>query len=512
MEENAVAGARGDDLAPLSSYRAALGGVLIMASADAVISSDREWPFRNPWPWMISGLALIGLALLWVQVFLGELVPVLLVTVGVVLGGAAIVIRPGSSRVLAWAALAAFLGCWALYSEGESSWPLWHALVGRREAVPVAGQGLGSPWDSMRLFLAVAALVALAASLILLLPRLWRRVVVSALIVLHFGGILCAVLSASPGMWLASMPYTYFYRYYLEFMYLTNAYHFYAPQPGPAYQFWFRIEFTRDGKTTHWHWHKVPGLDENGWPQYPLALQYQRRLALTSLLAQTLRQPDQADFSYKSKLRERANLERFKQGLPPIPRVQGPHVSAIYAEPSVSACRLIESYVRHVAHQFQEGHPEVKILNVKVFRVEHPFLSAGQMAARVDPNTPITYLPYYWGEYDAAGKLLKPHDPFLYWLIPFIQVPENQDPMDFFPDTALVPALREAAKAQKIAEDKWPRAPTEEADQFSLSFTSAVSKANSLPKEDIKFFGYVYLFAGDTRWVQHYGDTEWREE
>ena len=144
--------------------------------------------------------------------------------------------------------------------------------------------------DSLRLFLAALAAVAfLAAPLIAASPAI-RRFGVSLLIVYHFAGILSAVISAQPGPWIIGQAQHWVFRPYLGFMYLVNAYRFYAPEPGPASQLWCRIEYL-DGKTPLSHWVKVPDMDDEGRPSYRTSLQYTRRLALTENVARTTPAP-----------------------------------------------------------------------------------------------------------------------------------------------------------------------------------------------------------------------------
>ena len=93
--------------------------------------------------------------------------------------------------------------------------------------------GMPEAWFSGRIFFAFFILYTILGSLLILLPRLWRALAVTVLAVLHFGGILVAVTSmqATNGQtpWLPAMLNAKFYRPYLSGMYLTNAYHFYAP-------------------------------------------------------------------------------------------------------------------------------------------------------------------------------------------------------------------------------------------------------------------------------------------
>ena len=117
-------------------------------------------------------------------------------------------------------------------------------------AVLVSYLATDEAWDSLRLALVVLWVVGLLTVPLLLLPSFGRRIAVSVLVVLHFGGILTAVtsvgLSNGTAPWVPITLWSRVYRPYLSFMYLNNAYHFYSPEPGPPTLVWFLVEF--DGK------------------------------------------------------------------------------------------------------------------------------------------------------------------------------------------------------------------------------------------------------------------------
>src|SRR5206468_1977763 len=72
--------------------------------------------------------------------------------------------------------------------------------------------------------------------------------------------------------------------------YLNNAYRFYSPEPSPASQLWFRIEYEHgegDRKEVRPRWSKLPDMDEQGHYKYAVTLQSTRRLALTEYAART---------------------------------------------------------------------------------------------------------------------------------------------------------------------------------------------------------------------------------
>src|SRR5262249_22093471 len=102
-------------------------------------------------------------------------------------------------------------------------------------------------WDSFRMVLGAFVGAGLAGALLVLLPGRLRRGVIVALVLSPCAGILTAVFSPAPpngvGNWAVGTLWTYFYRPYLQFMYLNNAYHFYSPEPGPATQLWFRVSY-----------------------------------------------------------------------------------------------------------------------------------------------------------------------------------------------------------------------------------------------------------------------------
>ncbi len=350
-----------------------------MASHEVFPADTGEGPFTNPWPALWAGLTAAGLALLWFQ-FLGPwATPVRLVFLGVGLlaAGGAVAIRPSSPRVVALAGVAAGL----------------------------AWGGMSPEWDSVRLVVSVLGVVALAAALLLLLPRLLRRLVVSLLVVLHFGGILCAVLSVPPQPWLAAYLWTYCYRSYLEFMYLNNAYHFYSPDPGPASLLWFRIQYADETA----RWVKLPNKGD-----FPLAINYQRRLSLAESTNQLMANP--AGFDFRLDQRMRAGNERGIK--------MHPDIAPVFQlrEPNPYSKGMLKTYARHVAHAYPHlEQSETPVTGVKVYRVIHTIPPARDFANGIDPLDETLYLPYYQGEFDPDGNLKDPQDPFLYWLIPILR-------------------------------------------------------------------------------------------
>jgi hypothetical protein len=369
----------------------------------------------NPWPALVVGVSAVALAFLLTMAFgpnLGWL-PFFLLVAGSVAVGAGVALRPASPIILGVAACAAFLGCLERSQAG---------------------------WDSGARLLAVLSAIALAAGVILFLPTSARRVVVSLLVVYHFGGILTIATPARQA-WVPSQLWTYVYRPYLQFMFLNYGYDYYAPEPGPTYLLWFHVQYEDYPKDMrNYRWVRIPDYNATDgifcrpdgqriWPHVELT----RRLELS----------DSTSIPHSGPL----NLEASLQARLDVSWVIPPHleipVSNQYYEPNGTSKRRLRSYVRHVARTYShEWNPELKVTGIKVYRVVHKILSAGDIAEGVDPDDPTTYYPYYMGEFDPDGnmKVLTrkvvfhedgsateiQRDPLLYWLIPIMKVPVEE--------------------------------------------------------------------------------------
>jgi hypothetical protein len=313
-----------------------------------------------------------------------------------------------------------------------------------------AGPDHAMDWYSMRLLLAMASLVAILAAALYALPPEWRRVGVSALAVLHLAGICTAALSAPPRPWLMDQIWARFYRPYLEFMYLNNAYRYYSPEPGPPTLLWFRVEYD-DGPLIHTRWIRIPDMDtEKGRHNHPMGLVYQRRLSLTQNTESSETPPltgrDKDGIQRINPLYQ-ARIQHAPQDfVGPIPlghiapaqapnRLIIPFHTDIRPEsqlqmPNAYPKQLLQSYARHVLSQPYPSHPTAVARSVKVYRVVHLIMTPRHYARGVSPTDPELYLPYYMGEFDAKGELTEAakRDPFLYWLIPTVR--DNRDDPD----------------------------------------------------------------------------------
>jgi hypothetical protein len=475
-----------------------------MASAEMRVAAGKDWVLANPWFWMGAGLISTGLAWAWVLAFgdNASAIRFVLICFGLLSAGGAIVIRLNSSapafldtmsrdtRKLVTAGLVLIFGALAmtvsvllllrlagvqlLWNPG-SLVLIWLIVVPvsvsaawfcsgqqnkkineREEAGALLvlgalasafacfalylGKDRAAEWQSIRLLFGVMAFVALVAAPLVVVPQNVRRGVISLLILLHFGGILSAVLSTPPTPWIVAQLWTRIYRPYLEFMYLTNAYHFYAPDPGPATYVWFRLIYEDEQGKTHGDWYKIPEFDDRGRPKGAFALTYQRILALTENITHRMTPPSDIE-TYRDKNGEVKSrtaewFARRVEHLPehkeivgkPLPRGAlkipfHPHVPVPmqYEPPNPIVKPILESYARHACLRPHPEHPEWRVKRVKVYRVVH-LMPQGPYATLylngVDPRDPEFYRPFYVGEFDTDGKLLDPADPFLYWLLP----------------------------------------------------------------------------------------------
>jgi hypothetical protein len=375
-------------------------------ASDPGLVDDRPW--INPRPFLLAGMICMLAGALTASTLAGTdwvwVPPVLLAAAGV-LTGSAVAISPRSSIVTGLAALVFLIGSFGF----------------------VACQ-----WDSAVILFRILAVLGAFAALVVQLPAVWRKVIASVLIIVHFLGIFTAVSTVPPAaVWLCSFAWTYFYRPYLQFMYLNNAYHFYAPEPGPASLLWFFIEYEPDAEGRHWRWVKVPELDHDGRPLRPdhtrlwPNVEYTRRLSLVEYAGQPNSDPI-PDFQNLWLRRLRAGEFR---GIPAVPNAIP---QSQYFRINQLSMLFLQDYVRHVAHTYHhEKKPELNVSSVKVYRTVHRLLMPPDMVRGTRPDDEGLFHPVYMGEYDRNGNVMRyvdpddptsdAPDPFLFWEIPIVK-------------------------------------------------------------------------------------------
>ncbi|MBM4073588.1 MAG: hypothetical protein FJ271_32415 [Planctomycetes bacterium] len=386
-------------------------------------------------------LLLLGLAMLFGGVFLA----LTACTILSIAGNSRIPWKPGS-LVVVWiiaapASAAAFRIAWRNLSGGQ---------VRRAEetAALLASAGLlcvlacwAIEWDTIQLLIGSLAFVAFVASPLMLVTQPVRRAIVSIIVLIHFGGIITAVLATPPMPWISGQLWTRIYRPYLEFMYLVNAYHYYSPEPGPASYLWFRLIYLDENGDKHGEWYKVPEFDERERPKTSTSLEYNRLLALTENISHA--NPVSTSFDVvpdgkgKTKMVLSSAFEqrlKYSPSFEPAIGKQGPPAGSLlipfhplvaqpqqYMVPGQPVKELISSYAKHATRRRHSEHPEWQIHSAKIYKVKHIITQEGPFMKGYDPREPYFYLPYYFGQYDPDGKLLDPNSPFLYWLVPILE-------------------------------------------------------------------------------------------
>src|SRR5262249_33993924 len=164
-----------------------------------------------------------------------------------------------------------------------------------------------------------------------------------------------------PASWVTNQIWTRFYRPYLQFMYLNNAYHFYSPDPGPPLLLWFYVEYA-DGSTREI---EVPRRED-----FRTQLEYQRRMAMTESTNLNQNQPP-SNFE----LLWNQRVEAMTRWRIPVYPVQLMHPTLQYREPSPYSKKMISSYARHVARNYpSENDPSAEVKSVTLYRVIHRIL------------------------------------------------------------------------------------------------------------------------------------------
>ncbi|VTS06990.1 hypothetical protein [Tuwongella immobilis] len=281
-------------------------------------------------------------------------------------------------------------------------------------AALLARGAVSDSWDSLRILASIVAIAYAVGAFIAVLPPMTRLVVVSLLAVVHFGGILVAVTSPPPQPFLSQQIWVKFYRPYLQSMYLNNAYHFYSPEPGPANQLWSCIKYDTPDESKRFRWVKIPRRPEDF--RDPLGVGYYRRLALTE--APNLMQEVPTVLTFEDN-----DVQRRRQLRADIPFHPILPTALQYRPPTPEIQRqLLPSYAKHL---MSLPHPDgLKPISVKIYRVLHRIPDPSEYAKGAGPYDPMTYLPYFQGEYDATGRLVDSRDPMLFWTVPILARPK----------------------------------------------------------------------------------------
>lgn len=300
----------------------------------------------------------------------------------------------------------------------------------------LAGFGLPEHWDSAIMLSHVIAAFSLVGSVLVAVPAKVRYSLISLAFVFHFGGIFTATTWPSPTPWLTNQVGYRIYQPYLTFLYLRNAYHFYSPEPGPASHLFVLLKYELDeidpktGKPKQIaEWITLPRRDEH--MKDPMGQSYYRRLSITEMVSNASPPVGATGFESLDVYKRRQNVAVVPvPGMTePIPFLNSESAAIQYKVPQANITRyLLPSYARHLAALYSE--PGRKVVSLKIYRVEHRIVPPNEFAAGTNPYHPLTYRPYYYGEYLPDGTLVNPQDPMLYWLLPIMPRPGGASPTD----------------------------------------------------------------------------------
>ncbi len=189
--------------------------------------------------------------------------------------------------------------------------------------------------------------------------------VVSLIILVHFFAILTTVTSATSGTFPRpeiAAELNKPFGPYLRSVFLTNAYRFYAPDPGGIPIMWFRLEYEDESV----RWVEVPRRDEF-WNRMP----YQRHLSVTML-------PETTTFP----------------------------VSPVSFAPNKAGQIILSSYARHLARDYatKENGTSVNLKYVDIYMVTHLLITPELVRQGWQPTDFRFYAPKYAGQYTPKGE------------------------------------------------------------------------------------------------------------
>jgi len=309
----------------------------------------------------------------------------------------------------------------AALSQLPGSRPVWGLFAA---AALLANGGFPATWDSFRVVAGVLFGAALLGLLWLTLPARGRLVSATIFVFFQFLGIATAITGPHGQPWLFGQLWGRLYRPYLQFTNLDNAYNFFCPDPGPAFELWFCIYYADRPP----EWVIVPRRADSF---DPLFSSYYRRIKI----------PEMAGQGYEPGfiLQSEAISIRSERDAVMIPRHPEQVANRQFRIPNNFVQRmLIPSYVQHVA----ADHDPAAIRGISVYVVTHDYTTPEQFVAardaksqtprRITPDDPSTYLPFYLGSYQADGRLLPGPDGLRWWMIPITAKPGAAPPPVYF--------------------------------------------------------------------------------
>lgn len=361
--------------------------------------------FRNPKIWITTAICLVLLAL-----GISSIKPdIITLKVNLLVIGSIIGIGGFS------------LACNQRLHENNSDMTLGLTTFGLSLTFFISSLSMDQSWDSMILASSIFTYVTFFLGIFFLLPVVAKKTAAICFVLFHFAGIVTAVTSIeppnAPASWVATNLWAYYFRHYLTFTYLNNAYHFYSPEPGPPVLLWSKIQYD-DGS---FRWFKIPNRSES-----PIQMHYQRMLSITE---STNVASNNSPENWEEKL-QRRNLSGLAHQPQITPLNRSMSQSYMFKEPAEYSKKTLAAYALYLTKKFAHPpeKPNISIDNIKIYRVTHAIITPAEMSRGEDALDPTLYLPYFMGSFDKNGKLIDPNDPFLYFLLPITRSTNPNEP------------------------------------------------------------------------------------
>jgi hypothetical protein len=210
-------------------------------------------------------------------------------------------------------------------------------------------------------------------------PPVAVKVVISVIVFAHLSAIFVHVL-AGGGPFVLKQAASHV-RPYLNFMWLDNAYRFYAPNPGDTEVLWYKLIY-QDGSS---RWTQIPRRED-----FYLRMPFQRHMSL-ALLASMRTQQETVDL--KTDANSVASLLTFSR--PATKQVLTPEGEIIY-----------RSYARHIANTYPEHYlTKAKLAYMECYFCRYIIRQPYQMRENIAMFDPRMLTIQYIGNFDPEGVM-----------------------------------------------------------------------------------------------------------
>lgn len=215
-------------------------------------------------------------------------------------------------------------------------------------------------------------------------PPRWLKIGITLLLLYHMVAITINVLSGGARSHaLQRIDYSLKIRPYLDFLWLTNAYRFFSPDPGASNVVWFRIAFK--DKTAQCV--QLPEKRDFNW-RMPL----QRQVSLAMLLLMNTENVMREDEATAARMMS-DNRPSFKRQFSP------------YGE------AILQSFIRHVSRdaRYSKSASGAEIESIDVFSCDYGIREPGHVRMNWDMYDPRLLTAYFVGRFLPDGKWKEPN-------------------------------------------------------------------------------------------------------